>query len=333
MQKRESAKNTKLLALILVFIPLSFAAGYFFEKMTEVEEIGFFKENHQKGHQLISPLIDCEENTSKHFRSFILKIKKDIKKLIPNNNKTIVSVYFRDLNNGPNFGLNQNEKFAPASLTKIPFLMAMLKYAEEDSGLLDKKIKSPYDGKATYTYGYNRENKIERNQQYSIKNLLERMIIHSDNVATDIIIKTLEELSEKTKKIEYREVFNILSIKEHNLQTNPYIMVKDIAAFFRILYNASHLNRKYSEEALRLLTKTNFNVGLTKYLPKDVVVAHKFGEIGGDVEYTNEAHDCGIIYSGDNPYILCVMTRGGSYEQLNEIIAKISKLIYERVNL
>jgi hypothetical protein len=47
-------------------------------------------------------------------------------------------------------------------------------------------------------------------------------------------------------------------------------------------------------------------------------------------EQVEEFHDCGIVYSG-TPYLLCVMTKGKNYNDLQEAIRKISALTYEEV--
>ena len=47
-----------------------------------------------------------------------------------------LSVYFRNLNNGPWFGIRENEGFAPASLMKISILISYLKMSETDPNLL-----------------------------------------------------------------------------------------------------------------------------------------------------------------------------------------------------
>lgn len=45
-----------------------------------------------------------------------------------------------------------------------------------------------------------------------------------------------------------------------------------------------------------------------------------------------ELHDCGIIYYPNNPYVLCVMTRGDSMEELKKIISTISLMTYKEVD-
>ena len=82
-----------------------------------------------------------------------------------------------------------------------------------------------------------------------------------------------------------------------------------------------------SEKALELLSKTTFNDGIVAGLPENIVVSHKFGEYILPDEI--ELHDCGIIYYVQNPYFLCVMTRGKDEGELKNTISGISKIIYE----
>ena len=42
----------------------------------------------------------------------------------------------------------------------------------------------------------------------------------------------------------------------------------------------------------------------------------------------SELHDCGIVYQNDDPYVLCVMTQGRSFAELQALIADISSTVY-----
>jgi hypothetical protein len=60
-----------------------------------------------------------------------------------------------------------------------------------------------------------------------------------------------------------------------------------------------------------------------------VKVAHKFGEAGSAVEH--QLHESGIFYLKGNPYLLTVMTKGPDVARLPEVIAKISKKVFENM--
>jgi hypothetical protein len=42
-------------------------------------------------------------------------------------------------------------------------------------------------------------------------------------------------------------------------------------------------------------------------------------------------HDCGIVYAKNQPYVLCVMSRGKSFADLSDAIALISKTVYDEM--
>lgn len=63
-------------------------------------------------------------------------------------------------------------------------------------------------------------------------------------------------------------------------------------------------------------------------MPKDVEIAHKFGQRDVDGVGLKQLHDCGIVYHPDGPYLLCVMTRGFDYDILSNVIGEISKRTY-----
>lgn len=54
---------------------------------------------------------------------------------------TRVSVYFRELNDGCWFSIGETERFIPASLRKVPLMIALLKQAGKDTGLLERRVK------------------------------------------------------------------------------------------------------------------------------------------------------------------------------------------------
>lgn len=66
-------------------------------------------------------------------------------------------------------------------------------------------------------------------------------------------------------------------------------------------------------------------------MPASVKVAHKFGERLLE-DSTRQLHDCGIVYYPENPYLICIMTHGNVYENLEKTIQDISKMVYKEVD-
>jgi hypothetical protein len=86
-----------------------------------------FDEVRAGGYQFISPLLECEPGTDSLRLTGLNPLQKEISSLIEDEKKsgtlTTAAVYFRDLNNGPWFGVNEHESFSPASLLKLPGLL------------------------------------------------------------------------------------------------------------------------------------------------------------------------------------------------------------------
>ncbi len=129
------------------------------------------------------------------------------------------------------------------------------------------------------------------------------------------------------------QVYTDLGIENPDNAPEGYLIsAKTYSLFFRILYNATYLNRTLSERALDILSKATFKDGLVAGVPEGSTVAHKYGEhidsVDGQISDV-ELHDCGVIYATSKPYFLCVMTRGSKVEDLTKLIKDISKLVYD----
>jgi hypothetical protein len=88
------------------------------------------------------------------------------------------------------------------------------------------------------------------------------------------------------------------------------------------------------------MSQSTYKDGISAGLPSDIVVAQKYGEDidtdpqGKEVTGT-ELHNCGIVYTKDYPYTLCIMTKAKGVvdqKQLASIIKDISKMVYDYVN-
>ncbi len=243
------------------------------------------------------------------------------------NETTHISVYFRNLNNGNWFGVNEKEEFSPASLMKLPLLMAYYKLSENQPKLLNEKVLyTPTEQDQQITQNIVPEKVLEPNKKYTIKDLLERMIIYSDNKAS-ILLESILDFEF------YQKAFTDIGINFPELKNGEFennITIVEYTSFFRVLYNASYLTKSNSEYILDLLSKSTFTKGLKKWVPRQILVSHKFWE--RMIDWEKQLHDCWIVYYPKHPYLLCVMTRWWDWESLENIIAEISKKIYNEVD-
>jgi len=280
---------------------------------------------------LINPLLECEISTgllNREIISFESKIKHSLDIAKESKYITDGAVYFRSLNNGIGFGINEREGFFPASLLKTPLMMAYYKLVESDPNLLTRKLTfldSDYPASNRPRQEFPPRESLRPGKAYTVDDLIRRMIVYSDNSAAVLLSKNID--------LEFlRDTYYRLNVPSDVLDDfDGTISIRDYSRFFRVLYNASYLTSEFSERALKLMTAAEFKEGIAAGLPPGIVVAHKFGETS-DPKTGQELHECGIVYYTENPYLLCVMTRGQDTAKLALTIADISRLSYGEVD-
>ncbi len=247
--------------------------------------------------------------------------------LLNNRELDTISIYYRNPKTGSWAGVAQNTEYDPASLLKVPMMIAWYKKAESDPKILSQKIQFKNSTLGEQGLAFNQ---LEPNVSYTFDDLIKIMITKSDNDALTILHDNIDTSI-------LNQVYTDLGIKplndtEDTIHISPYIY----ARFIRVLYNATYLNDEYSEKALELLTEADFTNGLVAGVSKNILVAHKFGSFQtSGTTASRELHDCGIIYHPKNPYILCVMTKGSVYvsqQTFESAIQKISKTVYDIVD-
>ncbi len=233
---------------------------------------------------------------------------------------TDISMYFQDLYSGMAFGINEDEEFIPASILKIPIMMAYFKIAETDPEILGRILK--YEaGKQNITYPQHAISK----EYYSADELIKIMIKTSDNTAADVLASHL------SNSYLNATFLNLGIIHQGELEGMSSVI--EIASLLRILYNASYLNESMSDRALQYLSETDYIDGIVAGIPKDIKIAHKYGERYLSGLGAGELHDAAIVYYPNCPYSLVVMTRGKEYKQLEKVIKIISKFVYDEVDI
>jgi len=135
--------------IVLVVALVIFAGGFFVGSR-------FFAVKNYRGilirqgpQGLINPLLGCEvapdQNEFTEFDNIESQIKKSVSGLINKQTVSDVSVYLRTLNSGRWIGINEDARFAPGSLLKVPVMIAYLKKQESDPETLAQEI--PYNSK------------------------------------------------------------------------------------------------------------------------------------------------------------------------------------------
>ncbi len=280
-----------------------------------------YKVKRLSGFNYISPLLfvdnECESGDLNPLKQNILSLIDNYKKQGSINS---ASLYVKTFTQNDWIEINEEEKFFPGSLMKVPELITFLKMNEKNPGVLNKTIS--FDHPFNFDVHPNILSKsIQLGHSYTIRELLNYMIQYSDNNATALLN------SEMDLKI-FNALFTDLGLVKPDWKKSNYpITAKEFSLFMRTLYNASYLNIENSEFATELLSKCNYKAGILNSLPSGVKVAHKFGEDGNQEE--QQLSESAIIYLDNNPYLITIMTKGRDYKKLPEVIQQISSIVYQ----
>ncbi len=279
-------------------------------------------------YSFINPLLgfDLPEEKSSEFTKLDELLTAYATEQKKEHNVTDIGIYFRELNTGKWVGVNENMEFSPASMLKVPIMITYFKLAEANHSLLQKEILNNSKVNLNENEYFKSTSTIQFGKKYTVEELVRRMIVNSGNNSTNLLMQNIDPTIPK-------DIFDSLGIPEGKPNVIDYMSPKTFSLTFRTLYNATFLNREFSERALEILSQTNFYKGLAAGVPASVKVAHKFGErearlTSGGTAF-RELHDCGIIYLTDNPYFLCVMTKGTNFDTLARVIAQTSKIVYD----
>jgi len=331
--KDPNQKSHNILIPFLLFVCgvfIGFAARDTMLKIHKKQDSSGFVERHEGQHNYINPLLACDVADDVISNPDIVPFKEKVEEFLnyrlDKRWATKVGVYYRELNDGYWFSIGDSEKFIPASMRKLPLMIALLKQAETETGLLERLVTFDLSNDYNLNQNFKPSKTLVFGNKYTIRELIYRMIVYSDNNAFTFLTKIVDPA-------QFDNVYSKLRLlNPRSIEDDEYLSIQTYESFFRILYNASYISRDLSEWALDILSKSEFRTGLVSGVPPSVKVSHKFGEKSDSSEGTVQLHDCGIIYYPHHPYLLCVMSKGPNFELLDDVIAEISRIAYTEVD-
>lgn len=266
----------------------------------------------------------------KELKPFRYKVKEFVDGRKDRGEATATAVYFRDLAYGTGFGINEKDSFAPAGLLRIPLMMAYFKWAESNPLILGRKVavaedeggEQPQEGPSPPLRS------VEPGKAYAVDDLIFRMIAHGDDRAFAALMDHLP--AERLDR-----VFRDLYPDYDPGRIDECVTLSGYAPFFRVLYNASYLERDASERALDHLARPTNKNGIAAGVPRTVEVASSFGHGTIPVRAAadeQQVHDIGIVYHAGRPYLLGIIARGGDRKALEALLSDISRIVYREVD-
>ena len=320
--------------MVVIFV-VGFYTGNILEKQKFVDFINQFKSQRMASSKYLytSPLIGIDSPKATTFGLYT-----DLHDVIQNRinqakkvGVDYVAVYVRDLNSSLWFGIDEFFFFFSASLLKLPFAFAAYKATENDKELRDSKFIYTQELANINLKRVNASpSELIVGSSYTLRDLVRIMLEDSDYGARDMVAMF-------TPADAIQEIYTVIGLNVPNPSVSFQMSAKAYALFFRMLYGATYLNEQNSNTILKLLNESSFDLGIKRYIPKTIVVSHKWGVLNLPKDEKGveeqELHDCGVVYAPDRPYIICIMTKGPDQQVLADVIADISKETYNYFTL
>ena len=268
--------------------------------------------------------------------SLDIKIKKMLE-----SHKGTFAVAFKNLDDGSEILINENEEFHAASTMKTPVMIEVFKkhlngeVSLDDSILVKNEFRSIVDGSIFKLSDFDDSDKNIYSmigKYISLKELVYDMITISSNFATNLVVDYIGagSINNSMREIGANKI-NVLrgvgDLKAFDLGLNNTITAKDLLIIYENLANGKIINKNLSEEMVNILKNQKYSDIIPKYLPKNLEVAHKDGWI------TGVRHDSGIIFlDNEKKYILILLSKNLDDEVKGaDLLAKVSLEIYNHI--
>ena len=231
-----------------------------------------------------------------------------------------VAVYYRPLDGGCAQMYNEMMPVVAASVIKIPIMVEAFRQFE--AGELDPlethrirpEEKMPSCGAL---------NRMHDGLEVTMRDLVELMIVLSDNSATNILIDrlgidrvnaTMEAQGLKVTRLR-RKLFDRAGMEAG---LSNHVCAREIGLLLERMFAGTLVSPQASAEMREILRNQKLNGKMPFFLkPRGIACAHKTGEDDGIT------HDVGIVYAR-KPFVLCMLseeTDVPSFERLIQDVA------------
>ena len=265
------------------------------------------------------------------------ELRGKIDGLIRDSGAQKVAVAFRDLGSRRELYIGADEPFHAASTTKVPVMLEVFRLAEAHALSLDDRVTvkttftSLADG-SPYTLSPNDDSDRDlyqrAGQTATVRDLVERMISMSSNLATNLLIERVgaDHVTAFMEKLGTKDVHvlrGVMDDKAFDRGLNNMTSARGMSVLLTAMGRRRAVSSRASDEMVRILLAQQHNEGIPVGLPADWRCAHKTGWL------TGTSHDAAIVYPpGRKPYVLVVLTRGiQDADRANRLIADISRAI------
>ncbi|MDK2882407.1 MAG: beta-lactamase class [Bacillota bacterium] len=236
-----------------------------------------------------------------------------------------VAVYLEDMTAQELFTVNPERTFPAASTIKIPLLAAVLESAE--TGKLDLNEATAI-AHANRVGGAGVLSELSPNLRPTVRDLATLMIIQSDNTAANQLIDLvgMETVNALCRKLGLKHTVlqrKMMDFEAARAGRDNFTSAADLGRLLKLLLEGKVVSSAASALIIDLMKRQQHRNKLPAYLPADILIAHKTGDL------PNLEHDAGIFFLPKRTYTLVVLTdRLPSNRAGIETIARISEIVF-----
>lgn len=251
----------------------------------------------------------------------------------------LVAVAWRDLGRGDSLFIDADTSLHAASTMKVPVMIELFRRVDagelslDDAVPLDNRFRSIVDGSPyALDAGDDSDSTLyaRTGSRVPIRELIDRMIVRSSNLATNAVIDLAgggERITRTMRGLGARDIQvrrGVEDIKAFRAGLNNTTTARDLAAILTALERGAAASPASTAAMREILMRQEFNDGIPAGLPPGVRVAHKTGWI------TGIHHDAAIVYPPDEPpYVLVILTRGiADSAAARALIAELAGVIH-----
>lgn len=242
-------------------------------------------------------------------------LKKQIQDFLAARPGVTAGVYFKDVQTGKTFGINDAVPIKAASTIKLPVVLYLNELAAEGKVKWSERVayvkaNDWQDGAGILQFS------AQDGDTYSLRVLSNLSITISDNIAYKMISRHLgrNNIVAYMKSLGGQTVFP----NGENITT-----ARDMGIYVQAVLDFARTNPELGNRLLDDMSNPIYHVGLPGKLPANIKVAHKEGDVWG------VANDVGVVF-GSKPYVLTVLQKDiTDLDQAFADIAQISKMVYD----
>ncbi len=256
------------------------------------------------------------------------RAERRIREVIARSANVRIGLVVRDLSSDRRIAIRANEKFASASLVKIPLLITLYR------DLADGKISANRgaDFMERHRAGGSGQLKAEpAGVKVNLRDLVYLMLQHSDNTATNILADLVgyDHVTRLCASMGWTKtdfVRPVMALELRGRGIENWTTPAEMADMVEKMYKGSLVSRPASAEMIRFMLNPPINDRLPRHLPARIDVVHKTGLI------FDNAHDVGILYlPGRQPVLVSAFADriGTRYMDAKQALASIARVLYE----